>query len=64
VNAFSLIMLAWPLYLAVNKRLHNYIDLAKPTQTGEAAETSDSGGVSSTPSLIDNAILAMTIAAV
>ena len=53
MNAFSLIMLAWPLYLAVNGKLADYVSLAKPGahtasgqdagKTGTAANAADSG---------------------
>lgn len=54
MNAFALILLGWPIYLAVNGRLSDYVNLAKPSQMKSASEGGDSS--ESSPSTLDDVL--------
>lgn len=41
MSTFSLLLLAWPFYLAVHGRLADYVALAKPSQAPASATASN-----------------------
>ena len=61
MNAFALILLSWPFYLAVNGRLSEYVDLAKPgkERSGDTGTANTAGESSDSSALVDAAVLAL-----